>query len=62
MKPQVKRLYQGAKGNKEFIGDFESTGDKVPGPFIDNDTAIMFGLMYYGWLMGKYGRSWESHI
>lgn len=59
----VKQLYKGAKKNNGFIDDaYMADGDTPPKMFSTDLEKISYAMIYYGWLIGKYGTEWRKHI
>lgn len=59
----VEKLHNGARINKEFLRAMtEELDSDAPE---ENDTAsdnMVFTAVYTGWLIGKYGKDWESKM
>jgi len=63
MTTQHSNLYTGGKENQEFLdGIKEADNDNPPSYFADDIEKIIFAVIYYGWLVAKHGRKWESNI
>lgn len=63
MTPKVKKLYDSAIKDKQFLSAIkESDNDEKPGLFSDEIEKVIFSSMYYGWLVAKYEKEWEKHI
>jgi len=51
-----------APENKAFVADIEAhAGKKFEIPQTDEDKETM-SILYFGWLMGKYGSNWEDNV
>jgi len=64
MTKRVKKIYNSAKSNSLFLQDiYEVDSNNITPEMITTKTKkITFVAIYYGWLIGKYGKNWESHI
>ena len=63
MTHKVKLLYKSGLKNKSFLLAIkEANDDDPPGIFSSSIEDHIFASVYYGWLVGKYGNDWESHI
>lgn len=63
MSTRVKLLLKAGKKNKEFNAAILSAdGDKPPGFFASTVDEGIYTTVYYGWLVCKYGDSWEDHL
>ena len=63
MDAKCKIIYNSGRANKEFLNAIrEANGDKKPSIFAGEIEKHIFGAGYYGWLVGKYGNDWESHL
>ena len=63
MTEAVKKLYKSSIKNKLFLQEiYEADKDTKPSMFASEGEKIMFASIYYGWLVGKYGVEWESHL
>ena len=62
-KPTVDTLYVSACCNNQFKHDiYGADKDKAPkGPVNETEKAIFSGV-YYGWLVGYYGKKWKEYI
>tara|TARA_R110000744_G_scaffold357580_2_gene464454 strand:+ start:7849 stop:8082 length:234 start_codon:yes stop_codon:yes gene_type:complete len=60
MTDKVKNIYKKGLKNDEFLFEIEAAdGDKKPNLFSSNVEKNIFATIYYGWLVGKYGKDWE---
>lgn len=61
---KITRLYNAGRKNKEFLAEiYEADKDEFP----DNSKSILvkinFIMVFYGWLVGKYGaKNWTNFI
>jgi len=56
-------LVDRGKKNKTFLRDIkQADDDEPPGFFADTAEQAFFGAVYYGWLIGRYGKQWDNHI
>lgn len=63
MTTQHTALYNGGKENQEFLDGIKEANNDNPPIYFDSDiTKMVFAVIYYGWLVGKYGKKWESNI
>lgn len=63
MTPKVKRIYESALKNKQFLEDiYNADGDTKPSMFSESLEKHLFVMCYYGWLVAKYGKDWELHL
>lgn len=63
MTAEVKKIYKGALTNKEFIKDaYKADGDNPPNIFASSNEKVIYAMIYYGWLVGKYGSEWRLFI
>lgn len=63
MTEEIKIVYKSACNNSEFLFDIaEADDDKKPGIFASELEKHIFATIYYGWLVGKYGKNWKSKL
>jgi predicted 3-demethylubiquinone-9 3-methyltransferase (glyoxalase superfamily) len=63
MTKRIEIIYKSAIKNNKFLNDIkEADGDKKPTIFATEQDKIIFATIYYGWLVGKYGVSWEINV
>ncbi len=63
MTPRFKKIYKSALKNKSFLeAIYEADFDTPPNSFSSDLDKGLFAAIYYGWLVGKYGKEWESNI
>jgi len=63
MTAKAEYMYKSALENKSFLIDiYEADGDKPPGISSSSTSKYVFIAGYYGWLVGKYGKYWKSHL
>ena len=61
MNPKLKRFYLAGLKNTEFNKDvFRADGD-IPPSLLDSSKEC-WGLLYYGWLVGKYGKDYLKYV
>ena len=57
------KILKSAKKNERFNLDIlAADGDKPPGFFASQVEEMIYSTAYYGWLVGKYGSSWEEYL
>ena len=62
MTPEVKRLYNRANKDDLFLqAILEADWDKKPWFFADEVQKVLFATTYYGWLVGRYGKNWNTN-
>ncbi len=60
---KVKVIYEAAGKNQEFLNDIKKADNDNPPSIFDSDSVrLSFAMVYYGWLVGKYGTNWEKYI
>ena len=63
MTEKIKMIYESGKKNNQFIKDiFDADGDTVPNFFSPDLNKNIFATIYYGWLVGKYGKEWKKNL
>lgn len=63
MTESVRKKLKSAKANKEFLhAIYEADKDKPPGIFASDIEEHLFVVVYYGWLVGKYGNDWRDYL
>ncbi len=57
MRDSIKKCYDAALKDEEFqtTAVIASRGNKKPGFFADELSRLLYALMYYGYVIGKYG-------
>jgi hypothetical protein len=62
MTSEVKDMYKKAKKNDIFLQSLKEAGEKeMPNILSSEIEKHIFAITYYGWLIGRYGSSWEEH-
>ena len=63
MHDKIRKVFKAGLKDKQFLKEIkEADGDEKPGCFAHNIEKHFFAILYYGWLVGKYGNDWESKI
>ena len=63
MTERVRKIYKFAIKNSLFLKEiYDADKDTKPSMFCDDIEKTTFATIYYGWLVGKFGKHWESHI
>lgn len=63
MHDKVSKVFKAALKDELFLKEIkEADGDKKPGRLSDNVVKHLFGMCYYGWLVGKYGNDWDKDL
>lgn len=61
---KAKLLYKAALEDSEFLKDTTNVdpNDTPPGFFSSDEDKVVYGLIYYGYLLGKYNSTWIDHV
>jgi hypothetical protein len=64
MNEKVLNCFKGAKGNQTFLLDVKIADNDIMDSSVETNVNLMvlWASVYYGWLVGKYGADWASHI
>lgn len=62
MTPKLKAAYQSAKRNKDFLRDFELTGEREPTLFSDSLRKHLFVAYYCGWMLARHGKDYLENM
>jgi|WetSurMetagenome_2_1015567.scaffolds.fasta_scaffold2074672_1 hypothetical protein len=63
MSPKLKQFYLAGMNNDEFKqAVLEADGDTPPTFFDHTIIKEAWGLLYYGWLVGKYGKDYLKYV
>jgi len=63
MNEKANIVYNSALENKSFLFEiYEAYGKKPPTIYSTSVDKYGFCVLYQGWLLGKYGKDWKSHL
>lgn len=63
MTRRAKKLYDSAIKNEIFLNAiYDADGDKKPSFFASEQEKSFFSAVYYGWMVSRYGKEWESFL
>lgn len=63
MTERVKKIYKSGIKNNEFLLDIKlADGYEKPDLFDSDEIKTIFATVYYGWLVGKYGKDWSQNL
>lgn len=63
MTNKLRIIYESGLKNNQFLMDIHDAGiDKKPTFFSSASEKTAFATVYYGWLVGKYGKEWKANL